>query len=313
MLVAHGVLPARDDAVVRLEAWVAARLDELASPERCRLLRSYATWRVLRRARQRAEHAQRAHTPTRHAKNCLLAAIAFLAFLDQQGHDLSGCTQADIDTWLIEGPPSAPNVRDFLTWATERKHVNGLDIPRPPRRDGPALHDDTRWAIVRRLLHDDTLDLGDRAAGCLVLLYGQPLSRIVAITRDQVRPHHGGVSLHLGVTDIEIPEPLGGILTRLASTRRPYTGLGTPTDQPWLFPGLRPGRPLTAAGLGRRLRLLGIDAMPGRRSALLHLAGRLPAAVLADLLNIAPTTAVRWVRTAGGDWTTYAAQIIHNR
>ncbi len=313
LLVAHGVLPARDDVVVRLEAWVAARLDELTCPGHRRLLRSYATWRVLRRARRRAEHVPRAHTPTRHAKNCLLAAIAFLAFLEHRDRDLASCTQADIDAWLNEGPPSAPNVRDFLAWATERKHVNGVDIPRPPRLEGPALHDDTRWAIVNRLLHDDALDLGDRTAGCLVLLYGQQLSRIVALTRDQIRSHHGGVRLHLGATHIEIPEPLGGILTRLARSRRPYTGIGTPPDQPWLFPGLHPGRPLTPAGLGRRLRQLGIGAMPGRRSALIHLAARLPAAVLADLLNIAPTSAVRWVRTAGGDWTTYAAQLIHDR
>jgi hypothetical protein len=314
LLVAHGVLPPRDDALVRLEAWVTARLGEFACPEHRRLLRSYATWRVLRRARQRAEHARRAHTPTRHAKNCLLAAIAFLDFLDQRGRDLASCTQADIDTWLNDGPPSAHLVHDFLVWATERKHATGVSsIPRPPRREGPALHDDTRWAIVRRLLHDDTLDLGDRAAGCLVLLYGQQLSRIVALTRDQIRSHRNGARLHLGATHIEIPEPLGGILAQLARSRRPYTGIGTPPDQPWLFPGLHPGRPLTPAGLGRRLRLLGIGATTGRRSALIHLAARLPAAVLADLLNIAPTTAVRWVRTAGGDWTTYAAQIIHDR
>ncbi|MGH9285498.1 MAG: hypothetical protein ACRD0M_07465, partial [Acidimicrobiales bacterium] len=87
MLVAHGVLPARNDALVRLEAWVAARLDEVTCPGDRRLLRSYATWRVLRRARQRAEQARRVHTPTRHAKNCLLAAAAFLDFLDRRGRD----------------------------------------------------------------------------------------------------------------------------------------------------------------------------------------------------------------------------------
>jgi len=52
--------------------------------------------------------------------------------------------------------------------------------------------------------------------------------------------------------------------------------------------------------------------MPGRRSALTHLASRLPAAVLADLLGVHPTTAVGWVRTAGGDWTSYAAQLIRD-
>ena len=53
--------------------------------------------------------------------------------------------------------------------------------------------------------------------------------------------------------------------------------------------------------------------MPARRSALMHLAGRLPAAVLAELLNLHPTTAVHWVAAAGGDWNTYAAQIARTR
>ncbi len=49
--------------------------------------------------------------------------------------------------------------------------------------------------------------------------------------------------------------------------------------------------------------------MAGRRAALTDLAARLPAAVLADLLHLAPGTAVRWMHEAGADWSSYAAQI----
>ncbi|MHB1919471.1 MAG: hypothetical protein ACYCSX_12430, partial [Acidimicrobiales bacterium] len=42
---------------------------------------------------------------------------------------------------------------------------------------------------------------------------------------------------------------------------------------------------------------------------LVHLAARMPAAVLAELINLHPTTAVHWVRAAGGDWSTYAAML----
>lgn len=72
-----------------------------------------------------------------------------------------------------------------------------------------------------------------------------------------------------------------------------------PTVTHWLFPGLLPGRPITASRFGDRLRHFGIDARAGRRSSLTHLAAHLPAAVLADLLHVAPTTAVRWMRDAG--------------
>ena len=43
------------------------------------------------------------------------------------------------------------------------------------------------------------------------------------------------------------------------------------------------------------------------------LAAQLPAAVLADLLNITPDTAVRWMHQAGADWNRYAAEIARTR
>jgi hypothetical protein len=118
--------------------------------------------------------------------------------------------------------------------------------------------------------------------------------------------------LRLGRDEITIPEPLATLLITLTRHNRRYTGLGSPTTT-WLFPGLHPGRPLTAARLGERLRKLGIQAQPGRRAALTSLAAPLPAAVLADLIHLHPTTAVRWVRDAGGDWNRYAAQLAQTR
>lgn len=45
----------------------------------------------------------------------------------------------------------------------------------------------------------------------------------------------------------------------------------------------------------------------------MHLAARLPAAVLAEVLNLTPGTAVEWVRAAGGDWASYAAEVARAR
>jgi hypothetical protein len=308
LLVANGVLAGRDDALVRLEAWAADRLKSVADQGQRRLLRSYATWRVLRRARQRAEAAEAARTPTRHAKVCLNAAVAFLAFLAARQRDLGSCTQGDVDDWLAEGPPSAPRVRDFLEWAGDRKLTERFIVPGQPRRGGPAADDAGRWAMARRLLHDDGLELGDRVAGTLVLVYGQQLSRIVALTRDQVEVSSGGTRLHLGTTPIDVPPPLDDLLGRLTRERRPYSGVGSPALTTWLFPGLRPGTPLSAYQLGQRLRRLGIEPAPARRSALGHLAARLPAAMVAHVLGLSPLTAVRWAGAVGADWATYAAQ-----
>lgn len=95
---------------------------------------------------------------------------------------------------------------------------------------------------------------------------------------------------------------------------RHHLGVGSPTtSRPWLFPGHLPGRPITSARLGERLRALGIRALPGRRAILLQLAAEVPAAVLAELLHVTPGTATRWTRDAGGDRSRYAAELARER
>jgi hypothetical protein len=314
MLVAHNVLPARDDALVDLEAWVTARLDEIDEVARRRLLRSYATWRVLRGARTRAARRPRTRTAVAHAKTCLLAAIAFTAWLAERGVELRECHQAHIDTWSSEGGPAAHETNDFLDWAAKRHLATPLVLPGPHRQAGVAMHSEQRWAVVDRLLHDDTVVLADRVAGCLVLLYAQQLSRIVTLTVDQVTTHDNEVHINLGTSQAVVPEPLGGLLVQQAAgVPVAYNGVGSPATTLWLFPGLHPGRPLHPSTLGQRLRRLGVPTMAARRAALMHLASQLPAAVLAELLHLHPTTAVSWVAAAGGDWNTYAAQIVRSR
>jgi hypothetical protein len=80
-----------------------------------------------------------------------------------------------------------------------------LDVPGPARRSGTAASQDERWAQAARLLHDGTLDLTDRAAGCLLLLYGQQLSRIAAMTTSQVTSRDGTVFVRLGRHDAPVP------------------------------------------------------------------------------------------------------------
>lgn len=74
------------------------------------------------------------------------------------------------------------------------------------------------------------------------------------------------------------------------------------------------GQDLLVEGMaGQHGSWLGIRAMPGRRAALIDLAAQLPAAVLADCLNLSPGTAVRWMHQAGADWNRYAADIARSR
>jgi hypothetical protein len=186
-------------------------------------------------------------------------------------------------------------------------------VPALGRTTGAATDGDARWALVDRLLHDDTLELTDRIAGAFLLCYGQQLSRIAVMTTEQVHRHDDVVSVRFGEHDLTVPEPLSVFLTDLIDIGRSHRGVGSPTTSPWLFPGHLPGRPITPARLGERLRALGIRALPGRRATLLQLAAEVPAAVLAELLHLTPGTATRWTRNAGGDWSRYAADLARRR
>jgi hypothetical protein len=57
-----------------------------------------------------------------------------------------------------------------------------------------------------------------------------------------------------------------------------------------------------------RLAKLGIDCRAQRRAALLQLGSEVPPVVLADMLNLAPSTAMKWVDWAGGNWAHYVAE-----
>lgn len=254
-------------------------------------------------------------TPTRHAKCCINAAVAFLDFCDAHKRGLADCTQQDLEDWLVDGPPSAGVVGDFLDWTATHKITSRFIVPsQPPHQHGPGTDDETRWAQARLVLHGEDLDLTDRVAGCLVLLYGQQLSRIAALRREQMTvTSDGATPLHLGATQIELPAPLDELFRRLADVRRPNSAFsGAVRSSTWMFEGVQHGRPITAAQLGNRLRRLGIEAQVARRGALLHLGASLPAAVLARLLNLHPSTAVTWVKAAGGDWNTYAATLLRS-
>ncbi len=209
-------------------------------------------------------------------------------------------------------PVAARLARDFLIWAGARGHCTPLTIPAPARATGPAISQDQRWTHVARLLDDAALDPTDRVAGSLLLLYGQPLSRIAAITTSQITRRDDTTFILLGRHDAPVPAPLAGAIAQLTRDGRSHRGIGSPTATTWLFPGHLPGRPITPSRLGERLRDIGIYAQTGRRAALLDLAAQLPAAVLADLLGLHENTAAKWISQAGGDWTRYAAELARN-
>jgi hypothetical protein len=138
------------------------------------------------------------------------------------------------------------------------------------------------------------------------VLFAQPVIRVARLTVDDITIATGTVAIRLGSTAIVVPEPLAGELRRLVADRscRATAQLSEPL---WLFSGRVAGRPIDEQVLSRRLKRIGVDCGATRRTALLQLAGQMPAAVLADLLGINILTATKWAETAGRPWGDYPA------
>lgn len=96
-------------------------------------------------------------------------------------------------------------------------------------------------------------------AGCLVLQYRQSCWRLVNLTADDVLAHPddpGILGLQLGRDPLWLRPRLSMVLHQLVNNRRPLAGALRHRPTPYLFPGLRPDRPIASATLQTRLRKL---------------------------------------------------------
>ena len=310
ILIAAGILPTRDEHMMRLEQWVDAAIAERADPDEQHLLRRYALWHMLRRLRQRTRGADTTHNQYVLVRQHLRAAIGFLDWLAAQGLSLADARQGNLDEWTVsDNATLRRETRHFLRWAKKQK-LTTLDAP-AVRWDGPCgvIDTEARWDQARRLLHDETIKPEDRLAGLLVLLYAQWPAAISRLTVDHIRASDGQVLIRLGDEPVVLPEPVAALALAVVANRRGKAAVGDPGTSPWLFPGGQPGRPISPYALTERLRQLGLQPARDRSTALFQLATDLPAAVLARMLGIHITVAVAWQRASAGDWTDYAAEI----
>ncbi len=230
-----------------------------------------------------------------------------MGWVRAHGLGLGDCTQAHIELWLA-GPPGRDAARDFIRWACRRRLAHGIDIIRRPDSTPGRSRDTERLvSVTHRFAGDDTLPLGDRVAGLLLLCYGQTLARIVRLRREDVTVGPAGTSIRFGSTETVLAAPVDRLVADLRGRPQGRAATAAPACGPWLFPGAHPGRPLTPDALGLRLKPYGIGAREARNTVLLDLAAELAPAFLSELLGMHVNTAVRWGRNAGGDWAGYAA------
>jgi hypothetical protein len=305
LLMSCGVLPAVDKHLLLFERWRDERLSAVEHPDHVGLLQQFATWHVLRRLRARADRGPLGPAPTNEACQQVNQAATFLAWLTGRGRALVDCTQADVDAWHAELFATRRPAQTFLRWSMGTARMPKLLLPTRYTYNPAPITQDRRLALISHLLTDHGTPLRERVAGLLLLLYAQPVSRIVRLTVDDVSHVGDQALLRLGEPPVPVPAPFADLLLALVGNR---TNMATATnrDARWLFPGRRAGQPMLARSLGPALRAHGVPVQNGRTAAIRQLVLQAPAPVVAGMLGLHHTTATRPVMEAGGTWSRYA-------
>lgn len=295
VLVFTKVLPDRDFELDDTVVWMVDRL-RTVQPRHEVIVRRYALWHVLARARRRPVRPGTRH----HVRDRIGLALRLIRWLEDRGGQLEDLSQSDLDRWLAVGSPARAQVRDFIGWARRQGVIGNLRMPSRTRtRPSGFLSSEQRWASLHRCIADSRLPLNLRSSGALLLLFGLGPTRLATTHVEQVVERQDVVELIVGRTPIRLPEPIAGLVIeqkRAAQLAR--------TD--WLFPGQHPGRHINPDTLAVRLgSVLGCSVRPSRNAALAHLAKELPVPVLADYLGLAYTTAAQWADLVERQWSDY--------
>jgi integrase len=311
-LIHLGLLPPRDPDLARLEQWLDNRLTSISDPTIRRPLEKFAAWHHLERVRHRVRGNQPAAGAALAIKQEITAANGFLDWLrTTKGRTIADCTQVDIDQWLSEGTAGRWAIRTFIVWATRNQVSPPLTVNHRPARSTRLLTHDDRNRLLRTCLTETPDTLAYRVAAVLLLLYAQPLVRIARLTTTQVFPSPTVTFIRFGGTSTDktfVPEPFAALL-RQHLTARPNTQTVNTTGNPWLFPGQRAGRHLTADVVARRLRHIGINLLGARNRSLRELVRQVPAPIVAAQLGFSPKVALRHAALAAEPDQRYAALV----
>jgi hypothetical protein len=272
----HDVIPARDRYLAYFERWIEDKLHPVSDPEIATPIRQFATWHHLRRINDLALSGVSTRGPVHASKQDITEALKFLEWLRaQHGRTTANCTQQDVDLCVTTGPTTRHLIRTSIIWCKRMRVNRSITLGHRQAKTVRVFTQDQRREWIRELLSGYNESLPYRIAGTLLLLYAQPLVKVAAIPMSKVLVAPDGLSLELGVTPSPVPEPFAEMLRRHISGR-PNLRTGGANNNPWLFPGYRPGEHLHPNTLMDRLRELGIDLLGARNTALRELVTQFP-------------------------------------
>jgi len=302
----NGLLPKRDERLARFQFWLASKLDTICEPAVRAPVEQFATWHHLHRLRRNSQPGQTSHGPTHSAKQEVNETIKFLTWLHDTHHRTAAtCRQQDIDEWLATGPTNRTKIRTFVVWTNKSNINTALHLDAPPARSSRLLTQDQRLAWVKELLTGNMESLPYRVAGTLLLLYAQPLMKIVALPTAAIVSAPLETRISLGAEPVPVSEPFADMLKHHLHNRPNLRTAGGMVANPWLFPGHRAGKHLDPHTMMMALRTLGINLLGARNSALQNLVAEIPPPVVAHLLGYSHNCTQRHAQLAAQPWSRY--------
>lgn len=304
LLVEHGALPHHDLYRDRFNEWTHGALERLPHPEDREVITRFIRWHILRLMNQKEDTSRGTFL---RSKQTVTVAIVFLNWLREHDIPLSGLTQHDVDTWQASGPTTRGITSRFLGWATKSNLVDE-DLRLTPHRRGtsPRLDSRAQTNAIDANIHSPHLPARHRAMAILLLVFGQPLERLVALTWDGVTITDDLVSIHIGgTTDLELHPPLDEPFRQLAATPQNHQ-TAAHANSDWVFPGYSPGRHLDPGYIATQLRAT-FSTRAARLGTLHELTKLAPTAVIAELLGYSPTTIELHGRDSSANYAEYIA------
>lgn len=306
LLAEHGLLPARDEHLVRFETWCQDRSAQIVDPDHRRLFERFVRWRHLRQLREQARPTGRRQSDGRRQE--LQQVLDLLGWLTNRSESLTMLDQPRLDLWLLEGPPLRRRVAAFLEWAASNGTCPRLHVP-PTRRTAntpTGASVDERWELLGKVLTAHGEDPRTRLAAALLLLFGIPVARLHSLRVTDITAADP-VMIHLGSDPLELPDAIGQLAIAAREHRDAPRLLTDAGESDWLFPGQHHGAPLSRDTLTDRLTKFGIRARHARAGALASLAQELPAPVIARLTGLHIVAATRWAEAVVASNARYSA------
>jgi integrase len=287
LLAEHGVTDAKVDYRDRFDTWSLDKIAEVHDPASQRVLRSYLRWHLAHKLHDACNEGRFLAS-----KQAVTVTVNFLNWLAAQSIPFTEVSQTDVDRYIAEGPETRRLLTRFLPWAIKSYRLTKLEIT-PHRRDTTQEKTtDEQIEQLQNLFGHPDMTGQDRLMAALILVFGQPTHKVVALQWKDITIHDRAQAITLGKHPIILEYPLDELVVAVSqSVANRQTAANAVT--PWVFPGYRPGSHLNANHVRIRLKKLGFPSLSTRIGTWQSITQTTPPRVLADALGLNPQTAIR--------------------